>query len=228
MGEQTKSEELNGSCVWVLAASPVWRAGTQLDRLPQPDAVIAADGGSALAARLGLIPSLVIGDLDSADPTLLQSLQAQGTEFSRYEHSVKLETDTELAALAALRWQPAVIVLLGAVGGRLDHFLANVLMLTHPLLAPVDVRLVDGPEEIYLAKPGRWNPVRGEAGDTVTLLPIGADVEGVSARGLHWPLAEDTLPVGRGRGVSNLIEEPPAGVRYERGQLLVVAIHRQR
>jgi len=104
--------------------------------VPPPDRVVAADGGSALCVKLGLEPDLVIGDLDSIGPDLLAEWLAAGIQFERYEHQTKLETDTELAALAALRWQPERIVILGALGGRLDHALANVLLLTHPALAP--------------------------------------------------------------------------------------------
>src|SRR6186997_944106 len=88
--------------IWVLAGSPAWNLDNVLDKLPSPDHVIAADGGSQAAAHLRLRPSLVIGDLDSADSELVRKWEKQGVEVRRYEHTKKVETDTELALNAAL------------------------------------------------------------------------------------------------------------------------------
>jgi thiamine pyrophosphokinase len=195
-----------------------------LRHLPPPDVVIAADGGTTLAARLGLVPDLVIGDLDSSDPALIQQLEAQGIAFERFRHETKVETDTELAALAALAWQPDTIIVLGAVGGRLDHSLANLLLLTHPQLAGRDVRVADGAQVAMLAKPGRWNALPASVGDTVSLLPIGGDAGGVSTNDLLYPLEGETLLVGRGRGVSNEVTGSAPRVYYESGLLMVIIV----
>jgi thiamine pyrophosphokinase len=215
-------------CVWVLASGPTHDIHKAIVGLPKPDKVVAANGGSSLAAELGLTPDLVVGDLDSSDPSYVAHLEQAGVELRRYTHDTKWETDTELAALAALQWQPRTIILLGAFGGRLDHSLANVLLLTHPLLAPIEVRIIDGAQEVFLAKPGAWNRIPGRHGDTATLLPAGGDAVGVKTLGLHWPLLGETLPQGRGRGVSNYIDETTgveASVWLDSGHLLVVVLH---
>jgi thiamine pyrophosphokinase len=178
-----------------------------------------------LASRLGITPDVVVGDLDSYDPALIADLLASGVEVRRYQHHLKMETDTELAMLAALEWHPEIVILLGGIGGRLDHSLANILLLTHPQLAPIDIRIIDGNQQVSLAKPGRWNDIAGDKGDTVTLLPLKGEAQGVRTEGLHWPLYGETLPPGRGRGVSNLIDEPGARVWVEVGQLLIVVLH---
>jgi thiamine pyrophosphokinase len=211
--------------VWVLAAGPHRETQSDYDRLPRPDYAVAADGGSMLAARLGLTPDLVIGDLDSADPDLITRWQDIGIEMRRYKHSEKWETDTELALLAALQWQPSTIFVLGAIGGRLDHEMANILLLTHPTLMPLDIRLVDGTQELFLAKPGRWNAITGEPRDTVSLLPLGGDADGVETEGLEYPLRRETLQQGKGRGVSNTMLAGDARVRHESGLMLVVHLH---
>jgi thiamine pyrophosphokinase len=209
----------------VLASGPYEDLQSALQWAPEADKVVAADGGTALARELGLRPDLIVGDLDSSDPNLVEQFQAQGVEIRRYDHDTKLETDTELALLAALEWQPDTIVLLGALGGRLDHALANILLLTRPAFAPLDIRIIDGKQEASLAKPDRWNPIRGGAGDTVTLLPVGGDAHGVRTEGLHWPLQGETLPLGYGRGVSNRIDGRAPQVALDGGLLLVVVLH---
>lgn len=211
--------------VWVLASSPVLNSEAEIAWLPKPDRVVAADGGSMLAERLGLTPDLIIGDLDSADPALVREWEAADVEVKRYKHTEKLETDTELAVLEALQWRPARIYVLGATGGRLDHEIANILLLTHPQLAALDVRIVDGRQEIFLAKPGRWNNLAGEPGDTLSLVPLGGDVEGVKTEGLEYPLHRENLLQGRGRGVSNRFLAENARVVHESGLMLVVHLH---
>lgn len=211
-------------CVWVLAASPVWTSPERMRDLPGPDVVIAADGGSTLAARLGLVPDLVIGDLDSSDPDLMRELEAGRVKFDRFQHESKLETDTELAVLAALTWQPDTILVLGAVGGRLDHSVANLLLLTHPQLVLHDVRLVDGKQVALLAKPSRWNKIPASVEDTVSLLPVGGEATGVETSDLRYPLSSETLLVGRGRGVSNEVTGPQPRVFYEQGLLMIVVV----
>ncbi len=229
MAEQDSKKEQKKAvrCVWVLAASPVW-APPHLEQLPVPDAVIAADGGSSLAAQLGLLPKLIVGDLDSSDPALIGDLEQAGVAVERYSHSAKWETDTELAVLAAVKMEPETIILLGAAGGRLDHSLANVLLLTHPRLAHTDVRLVDGRQTVFLAKPGRQNLVPARTGDTVSLLPVGSEAYGVRTEGLEYPLAGETLLPGRGRGVSNVAAQDNPSVYLESGTLLVVIVQNGR
>src|SRR5436190_10005231 len=104
-------------CVWVLSGAPLPQPMPDSRWVPPGDKIVVADGGSALARHLGIVPDLVIGDLDSAPPDLIAQWQAAGVSFEQYQHHLKAETDTELAVLAALRWQPEQIVLLGATGG---------------------------------------------------------------------------------------------------------------
>ncbi|MDQ6695575.1 MAG: thiamine diphosphokinase [Chloroflexota bacterium] len=225
------SPPVGPTVVWVLAAGPMPNALQAAAMLPKADAVIAADGGLNLASALGIRPDLIVGDLDSADPVLLQRFIDQGVETRRYSHNTKLETDTELALLAALKLQAelqsgtARIYILGALGGRLDHGLANLLLLTDPEVAQHDVRIVDGYQEAYLAQPGVANLIAGKPGDTVSLLPLSAEVTEVYTVGLEYPLSGDTLYMGRGRGVSNVLVTQSASVRFATGLLLVVVIH---
>ncbi len=227
MADQENREVRNARCVWVLAASPVWTP-INLEHLPAPDAIIAADGGSSLAAQLGLTPDLVIGDLDSSDPSLINALEQADVKLDRYRHDTKWETDTELAALAALDMQAETIILLGAASGRLDHSLANVLLLTHPRLAHVDVRLVDGRQTLLLAKPGKWNALPAKEGDIVSLLPLGIEARSVRTEGLEYPLKGETLLPGRGRGVSNVATGEHPSVYLESGTLLIVIVRKGR
>jgi thiamine pyrophosphokinase len=192
-------------------------------RLLQPDTlVIAADGGTRHALATGVTPDIVVGDLDSLSPDDQARLKAIGTQLIRFSPH-KDETDLELALLHAARRGAKEIVILGALGGRLDQTIANVLLLALPALKGADVRIVEGAQEAFLIQ--NEATIKGQPGDTVSLIPLGGDAEGVTAEGLEWQLDEDTLRFGPARGVSNTLTGKQARVRVRRGSLLCVVKH---
>ena len=115
-------------------------------------------------------------------------------------------------------------MILGALAGpRLDHQLANVLLLADTELPHVpDLRIVRGGTMVRALHAGDSLALEGAPGDLVTLLPIGGDAVGVRTAGLRYPLNGEVLSIGRSRGLSNVVVEPPASVSLERGSLLVV------
>jgi thiamine pyrophosphokinase len=190
--------------------------------LDDAELVIAADGGAGSLDRLGRIPDRLVGDLDSVDVELVERLAAAGMRIDR--HPVDKEaSDTELAVEAAHDAGATELVMLGAMGGpRLDHELANLLVLADPALAGRDVKAVRGGTQVRALHGGHRLVLSGSSGDLVTLLPIGGDVAGVTTEGLRWQLDEATLRMGRSRGLSNEVVGSPASVRITDGTLLVV------
>ena len=187
-----------------------------------PDLVVAADGGATALERLGRRPDVLIGDLDSADGALVERLMRAGVRVERHPTD-KEASDTELALAAAVAAGADEIVVLGAIGGdRLDHELANVLLLADPALEGHDVRVVHAGNVVRLVRSGEVRALDGHVGDLVTLLPIGGEAFGVTTHGLRWPLPAATLRMGRSRGLSNEIVMTPASVRLESGLLLVI------
>ena len=185
--------------------------------------VIAADAGASSLDRLGHTPDRLVGDLDSIPDELLERLAASGVAIHRHPAD-KEASDTELALEAAFAGGATEIVLLGAIGGsRLDHELANVLLLADPAFGDRDARIVHGPTTVrVLHADGGRLALEGAAGDLVTLLPVGGDATGVRIDGVRWPLTGATLRMGRSRGLSNELVAPPGSVSLERGTLLVV------
>jgi len=99
-------------------------------QLNNNDFFIAVDGGLSYITAMKLKPNLIIGDLDSADPELVDRFKAQGVEVRKYPPE-KNETDLELALDAALEMKPDIIWIAGALGNRLDQTLGNVFLLIH-------------------------------------------------------------------------------------------------
>jgi thiamine pyrophosphokinase len=182
--------------------------------------VICADGGADLALSLGLTPSMVVGDLDSIRPATLRDLTQRGVEIIRHSPD-KDETDLELALLQATRRKASWIRVIGAMGDRLDQTLSNLHMLTLPALRGSDTRIVDGKQTAWLVGPGQHS-LLGQAGDTVSLIPLQGNVYGIITTGLKYPLRHETLYFGPARGVSNAMVAPEATVSVANGVLLVV------
>ena len=190
--------------------------------LQADDYIICADGGARHALELGLTPNLVIGDMDSIDKQQWQKLKDAGVPIELFPRD-KNETDLELALDRAIELEPKVLLIIGALGGRLDQTFGNTALLSDARLSAVDVRLDDGVEEIFFCRD--QEEVRGRSGDIVSLIPWGNPVQGVQTQGLKWQLHSETLFPERTRGISNEMTSEVASVKIESGLLLV--IHRR-
>ena len=189
------------------------------------DYLIAADGGANHLLKMGILPELVIGDLDSVDEDTLFELTAAECNIVHYSED-KDETDIELALRYAVELHPSAILIVGALGGRLDQTLANLSILTDPMLPHIDIRLDDGVEEAFFCRAsavkGEQAKVQGRSGDTVSLIPWHSPVVGVATEGLQWPLYGETLYPDKSRGVSNVMLNNTASIRIHSGLLLIV------
>jgi thiamine pyrophosphokinase len=189
-------------------------------RLRAEDVLIAADGGARHCLSLGLTPQLAVGDFDSLTAEELAALRIRGVAVEQHPRG-KDETDLELALLAAQRLGATHIAIIGASGGRLDMTLANLVLLTHPALTRLRIEVWHGAQTAWLLRPP-GEAVRGRVGDSLSLIPLNGDAEGVTTSGLHYPLRGETLAFGPARGVSNVFTEPVAQVALTRGLLLAV------
>lgn len=195
---------------------------TDARHLDAADLLIAADGGAASLDRTGRRPDVLVGDLDSIDEALVARLSEAGTRVERHP-AAKDASDAELAVRLGIESGATDVVLAGAIGGvRLDHALANVLLLASGWLAGRDARLASGGTTVRVARGGDRVELGATTGDLVSLLPIGGDARGVTTSGLRWALDHATLPMGTTLGMSNEVVATPASVAVEAGLLLVV------
>lgn len=197
-----------------------WLAGV----LKKDDRVICVDGGSRYAAALGIVPHVIVGDMDSIDREKLNSFSGQGAVIREYPAD-KDDTDTALALAEALAGKPDEIVILGAIGTRFDHSLANVHLLRVALDHGVPARIVNRYNEISLVAPHRPAVVEGEPGDLFSLLPLTERVTGVYVQGARWPLRDATFVIGNPYGVSNRLAAGRAEISIASGLLLLIKIN---
>lgn len=185
-------------------------------RLTRPDDfILCADGGTRHALALGLTPNLIIGDMDSFNVERL-SFNVDVLRFPKD----KDETDLELAIAQALKMNPSEVVIIGALGGRMDQTLGNIALLSDLRPSTCDIKLNDGAEEIFFCRDHAQ--VNGRSGDIVSLIPWGREVTGVVTENLKWKLSGETLYPHKTRGISNEMLTEEASIKTKSGLLLVV------
>jgi thiamine pyrophosphokinase len=203
-----------------------------LAALPPDRLVVAADGGARRALAAGVHPDLVVGDGDSLDAATQAVLRAAGTTMELVPPD-KDESDTELCVRACIDRGMTALRIVGALGGdRLEHGVANLLLLAHPMLDGLDAAIVEARTTVRRVGaergPGEIE-IHGSRGDHVSLLAVDTCVEGVRTSELRYPLVGEPLYPGPARGLSNELLGLTARVTTERGRLLVIhtPIHRE-
>lgn len=187
--------------------------------------VVCADGGVARAYRAGWRPHLVVGDWDSLDAGLVDWLVAAGAERIRYPVD-KDKTDSELAVDLVVDRGFRSAYLLGGLGKRVDHELANLLLPHYAAQRGLDLRVVAGGVLVQLVR-GRVQ-LDARVGDWVSLFSLRPESTGITTGGLKFPLVDGTLALGSTLGVSNEVREVPAWVEVAHGELLAIRVRRPR
>jgi thiamine pyrophosphokinase len=200
-------------------------AHAPLDRhaLAGADLVIAADGGADWLASIGAVPDRLIGDLDSINPDGIATLANTGVAIER--HSIdKDASDLELSLAAAVAAGADDLVVLGALGGDLDHLVGNLLLLGSDLAAGRRLRLVHDRTTARMLRGPAELELDASVGSRISLFAIGDAADGVTTRGLQWPLSSARLEAGSSLGLANVVRDPPAAVALQAGRLVVVQI----
>jgi len=186
------------------------------------DTIVCADGGLSHAIKLALPVDVLIGDMDSVQSDQLRMINENTTVFT-YQ-SEKDETDMELA----LDWVQGqgfdCVVVIGIAGGRLDHTLANIHLLTDRRWR-FDAfywdeyqlsQILRGPSELhYVAHQGR----------TLSLIPLSAVVTGIGLKGMKYTMIDGRLAFASPQGVSNIIISESASVVIQTGVVAVMVSH---
>jgi thiamine pyrophosphokinase len=188
--------------------------------LPPTALVVAADSGAVHALAAGRRVDVLVGDLDSVPPDVLERVVAEGGRVERHP-TAKDQTDLALALDVAVAQRPAVgVTVVGGHGGRLDHLLANLLLLAAPAYATTPIDAVLGLARAVVVRGRRT--FTGRPRDLVTLVPVGGPARGVSTERLLFPLMDAVLEPGTSWGVSNQLLGEDAAVRVGEGVVLAV------
>ncbi len=160
--------------------------------------VIAADGGMAHAAALGVTPELWVGDFDSTG----RALAREYPKVERQTHpAAKDATDGALAMAEALRRGASELVLVGGLGGQTDHMLGNLGVVLRLALQGHRSFITSGTEEAHPIVPGEIRLDLPPA-SRLSLIPF-SDLEGLDIEGVKWPLDNRSVELGSTLTLSN-------------------------
>lgn len=185
------------------------------------DIWIAADKGIECLIDQQLPIHLAIGDFDSATHKSIEKLQdcADRIEIFPVE---KDETDLELAIDHAIQLKPAIIYLFGATGGRIDHELGNIQLLYKIQETNVKAIIIDKQNQLALYRPGTYQIERDEKDMSISFLPFGGEVEGLTLTGFYYPLQNGRISLGSTRCLSNHLISKIGTFSFRTGILIVV------
>ena len=185
----------------------------------KPAEIICADSGAGYLHAIGLVPNVIIGDMDSLSPGMLEYFKEQGSRIIRFPEG-KNETDTQLALEYAFGTVADEIYVFGAFGTRIDHTLANVSLLALGMKKGVQIKLIDEWCETFVVNSACT--LEGEPGQTVSLLPLSDKVTGITIEGFEYPLNDGVMEIGKPYGVSNRLIAARGVISVKTGNLLVI------
>ena len=177
------------------------------------DYYICADRGYLMAKALGIRPDILLGDFDSLGEPI-----PSGIPYMQFP-AEKDETDLQLAIDHAISRGFAEVYVLGAFGGRVDHFLGNIALMRWALSrgavvimenADTFMRLVEG-EAVFPKRENRYFSVIPFFGDAV-----------VSISGTKYTAERAKIALGDTLGISNEITEAAAKITVHEGCALVL------
>lgn len=183
------------------------------------DFIICVDGGAAHVRRFGAKPNVLIGDFDSILEDDFNYFKDDGIEIIKFP-AEKDMTDTELAVDLAMDRGFDSIIIIGGLGSRIDHSLSSIFILKRLSDAGVSGVIADEYNEVTVIK--EKIQLLKEDSIKVTLLPLTERVEGVTTKGLYYPLHNATIEMGSTWGVSNEFNSETAEVTIKNGLLLVI------
>ncbi len=202
---------------WIIAAGAIDEPSFYRSlKIGQDDLVICADGGYDHARLLGIKPSIVIGDMDSVSMPVFEKT----VPVLKYPTD-KDKTDSQLAVEYALDNNYNEIIILCATGDRIDHTIANIMLLVLIAERGGEGLILNGRSKIALIT-DKMTLIRGKKSDDISFIPLTDVVEGVTTEGLLYNMQNATLKIGDTLSMSNEFRAQKAHISIKDGKLLVV------
>lgn len=183
------------------------------------DIIICADGGARHLYKYNIVPDMIVGDLDSLNEEYVGYYEKLDVIFHKFP-SEKDYTDTELAVEYGIERGATELILLGSTGTRLDHTLANIMLLYKLLNRSIKAKIIDDNNEIFIVN--NDIKIKKEENTYVSFLPIFQDCRGVSMSGFKYITDGVDFELGSTMGISNEVADGNGTIEIKQGISLVI------
>ncbi|OQB48570.1 MAG: Thiamine pyrophosphokinase [Firmicutes bacterium ADurb.Bin153] len=185
------------------------------------DIVICADRGLRFCYMAGMKADIALGDFDSVTDQEMDRARAEGTRIFEYP-SEKDETDLDLALKLAFRLGSRRCFLYGALGGRIDHELANILLMRRYASMGMQITMMGKANTVEILTHDFPCYLAGREACTISIIPLSDTVIGIKTSGMKFELHGEDLSCGSSRGVSNQVIGELAEISCDSGEAAVV------
>lgn len=209
---------LNKKRILIFTGGNLGPAG--FEEIQEKDILVGVDRGALHLVRKQVYPHICLGDFDSVTEDEGLEIEKHCKQFLSCDPVMKDLTDTEMAFNWALEQQPKEIWVMGGIGSRFDHSLANVHLLRKGLQAGVSCCIRDEHNEVRLID--HHMTVTKGIYSHVSLLPLSMEVTGINLRGFQYPLEDATISIGDTIGISNVMMSDVGEIEIKTGYLLVI------
>lgn len=183
------------------------------------DYVICADGGANYLIKIGLMPDLVVGDLDSIEKETLEILKEKKIKIIKHSEE-KDYTDTELSIQYLVDKKVKEIILMGVIGSRLDHTLANVFLLNNLLDIGIESRIISDKNLVYITN--EKLVLEKMKNSFVSIIPINSEGAILTLKGFKYETKKEKFSFSSSYGISNEIVEEKGIIEVYKGNCLVI------
>lgn len=184
------------------------------------DKIIASDKGLEILDKCNIEPNYIIGDFDSINIQILNKyINNKNIEIKKLNPE-KDYTDTHMALKLALKIKSTEIVILGAIGTRIDHTVSNIHILKEALKQNVKCKIINNKNEIELIN--KKTVIKNIEYKYISLIPLTTKVKGITLKGFKYPLKNDILKIGQSIGISNEQLIDNAEINIKKGILILI------
>ena len=185
------------------------------------DYIIASDRGLEELDKNNVIPNYIIGDFDSINKKILDKYVNNKNVVVKKLNPEKDYTDTHMALKLAIQLKSTDITILGAIGTRLDHTIANVHILKEALDNNAECKIINSNNEIQLIN--KITTIKfNDNYKYISLIPLTTKASGITLKGFKYHLENASLEIGQSIGISNEQIDEYAEIDLKKGVLMLI------
>lgn len=186
------------------------------------DTIIAVDNGLKILDEVKIKPNHIVGDFDTVDEKILNLYKENASIKIHRFNPIKDNTDTDIAIRLAVELKSEHVIILGAIGTRIDHVLGNIQVLKYAMDNEVECKIIDENNEIQLINKTKILKKKEINKKYISLIPLTEKVEHLNLKGFKYELENGTLTIGSSLGISNEIIEEEAKIQFNDGILIMI------